>query len=228
MPDVLADNHILSENGNLTPPVKETLLHGRQTFFYIKKPADIPHWYAIRATQKRAQKVYDKLMALNDDSLNLYLPMLKQVVYSNEDFDNPTKTLVDVPVDPNLLFVKCTKDRMLYYLYDECRPQISGFTPYYNHCVINSFGRNDLLVVPDVQLESFRIIVESGNENIIINESLNPELLSGDTVVVTGGPFAGVQGVVVKYKHQKRVMVQLDGIGMYGTSYVPKDWLRKV
>ncbi len=228
VPNVQADCHTLSESNVLTPPVKEALLRNGQTIFYVKKSTDNPKWFAIRATQKRGQKVADSLQALQDDSLDIYFPMLKHVVYSNEDFDNPTKTIVDVPVDPNLLFVRCTLDRMLYYMYDECRPKISGLTPYYNHCMVNSFGKNELLVVPDVQLQSFRIIVESGNDDIILNESISPDLLNGDSVVVTGVPFAGVHGVVVKYKHQKRVVVQLDGIGMYGTSYVPKDWLRKV
>lgn len=224
-----ANSQILSEPAILTPPKQDSIIHNGQTISYIPpRTALLPKWYAIRATQKRAQKVYDRLKSLNDSRLDLYLPLVKQVQYSNDDFDNPTKTMVDVPVDPNLLFVRCTLDTMLYYIYDDNRPQISGFTPYYNHCIVNSFGRNELLVVPDDQMESFRIIIESGNENIVLNEQLEPELLEGDTVVITGGPFAGVKGTLVKYKHQKRVFVQLEGIGCYGTSYVPAAWLRKV
>ena len=85
------DDYIEGEASGLTPPVKDTILQTGQTIYYIKKPAEKPSWYAIRATQKRAQKVYNSLAALKDDSLDLYLPLLKQVVYSNEDFDNPTK-----------------------------------------------------------------------------------------------------------------------------------------
>jgi transcription antitermination factor NusG len=52
--------------------------------------------------------------------------------------------------------------------------------------------------------------------------------LVGDQVVVIGGPFAGVEGIVMKYKHQKRVFVELQGVGRYATAYVPGAWIRRV
>ncbi|MBR4326876.1 MAG: KOW motif-containing protein, partial [Bacteroidales bacterium] len=50
----------------------------------------------------------------------------------------------------------------------------------------------------------------------------------GDRVVVIGGPFAGVEGIVMKYKHQKRVFVELQGVGRYATAYVPGAWIRRI
>ena len=77
-------------------------------------------------------------------------------------------------------------------------------------------------------MQSFKIIVESGNENIIVNQAIVPNFLVGDSVVVIGGPFAGVEGIVMKYKHQKRVFVELQGVGRYATAYVPGAWIRRV
>ena len=77
-------------------------------------------------------------------------------------------------------------------------------------------------------MESFRIIVESQNQDIIVKQSDVPRLIEGDLVVVTGGPFTGVEGIVMKHKHQKRVFVQLHGIGTYATAYVPAAWLKKM
>ncbi len=222
------DSRMVSEVSNLTPPVKDILLRNGQTVDNAQTSAEGPKWFAVRTTHRRARKVYDSLLSLKDDSIELYLPILKRVVYSNADFGHPSKEIVDELLYPNLLFMRCTLDRMLYYLYDDCRPRIPGFTPYYNHCIVDSNGKNGLLVVPDVQLQSFRIIVESGNENIILNNSIRPVLLEGDRVVVMVGPFAGVQGVLVRYRRHRRVMVQLDGIGLFGTSYVPNDWIRKI
>jgi transcription antitermination factor NusG len=87
---------------------------------------------------------------------------------------------------------------------------------------------NDFLTVPDRQMESFKIIVESGNENIIVDQSQMPSFISGDKVIVIGGPFAGVEGTVMKYKHQKRVFVELQGVGRYATAYVPGAWIRRI
>ncbi|MBR4327890.1 MAG: KOW motif-containing protein, partial [Bacteroidales bacterium] len=78
------------------------------------------------------------------------------------------------------------------------------------------------------QMESFKIIVESGNENILVRQNEMPDFVTGDSVVVIGGPFAGVEGVVMKYKHQKRVFVELQGVGRYATAYVPGAWIRRI
>ena len=87
--------------------------------------------------------------------------------------------------------------------------------------------KNDYLIVPDRQKESFKIIVESHNKNIIVNQTEIPKLIEGDHVLVTNGPFAGVEGTVMKFKHQKRVFVELKGVGRYATAYVPGAWIRK-
>jgi transcription antitermination factor NusG len=75
-------------------------------------------------------------------------------------------------------------------------------------------------------MESFKIIVESRNKDIIVNQAEIPQFIEGDKVVVTDGPFAGVEGVVMKYKHQKRVFVELKGVGRYATAYVPGAFLK--
>ncbi|MBO7440886.1 MAG: KOW motif-containing protein [Bacteroidales bacterium] len=187
---------------------------------------DVKYWFPIRATHHRAQKIYDKIISLRNDCLEPYLPILRHIEYTNEDFNNPTQYIADKPLDTGLLFLRSTvNDFRALLQYDTMFP---GMTPYYNHFWVNEFGKNDFLTVPDRQMESFKIIVESGNENIIVNQKLVPEYLSGDRVVVIGGPFAGVEGVVMKYKHQKRVFVELQGVGRYATAYVPGAWIRRI
>jgi len=185
--------------------------------------AGVLYWFPIRATHHRAQKVYERLVELHNDRLTPYLPTLCRIEYSNEDVDHPTQQVKEEPLDGGLLFVQCTVAdfrELLQY-------QIPGLTPYYNHFATNEFGRNEYLVVPDRQMESFRIIVESRNQEIIVRQTDLPPIIEGDRVVVTDGPFAGVEGVVMKYKHQKRVFVQLQGVGCYATAYVPGAFLKR-
>ena len=184
------------------------------------------YWFPIRATHHRAQKIYDKLVAINNKNLEPYLPIVRHIEYSNADFNNPTQYIADKPLDSSLLFLRSTLNDFRSLL--EYQAIFPGLTPYYNHFYINSYGTNDFLTVPDKQMESFRIIVESGNENIIVDQSEMPDLVVGDPVVVIGGPFAGVEGVVMKYKHQKRVFVELQGVGRYATAYVPGAWIRRI
>ena len=53
------------------------------------------YWFPIRATHQRAQKVYDALVSFNDDNLEPYLPLLRHIEYTNEDFKNPTQYIAD-------------------------------------------------------------------------------------------------------------------------------------
>lgn len=184
---------------------------------------EVRYWFPIRATHHRAQKVYERLAELHNDRLTPYLPTLCRIEYSNEDVDHPTQQVREEPLDGGLLFVQCTLTDFRELL----QHQILGLTPYYNHFATNEFGRNEYLVVPDRQMESFRIIVESRNQEIIVRQTDLPPIIEGDRVMVTDGPFAGVEGIVMKYKHQKRVFVQLQGIGTYATAYIPSAFLER-
>jgi len=202
------------ENGNVGKSVRIALL------------PNVRYWFPIRATHHRAQKIYDKLVAINNKNLELYLPLVRHIEYSNEDFNNPSQYIKDKPLDSSLLFLRSTLNDFRSLL--QYQALFPGMTPYYNHFYTNSYGTNDFLTVPDKQMESFRIIVESGNENILIRQSEMPDFVTGDSVVVIGGPFAGVEGIVMKYKHQKRVFVELQGVGRYATAYVPGAWIRRI
>ena len=196
---------------------------GKSVRFALKP--DVLYWFPIRATYHRAKKVHDKIVALNNNNLETYLPMQYRIEYVNDNSDTPTTRIKEEPLDKGLLFVRATPDHFRALL--NYQSLIPGLTPYYNHFSTNESGKNDFLTVPDRQMESFRIIVESRNKDIIVNQAEIPQFIEGDRVVVTDGPFAGVEGVVMKYKHQKRVFVELKGVGSYATAYVPEAWVKK-
>lgn len=207
-----------------TSPIQRDALGGVSVGY--TRAADGLSWFPIRATFNRAQKVYDFLMQrdMEDRFLEPYMPLLRKVIYSNDDFDNPSEEVRDVPLDPTLLFVKTSHDTFRYIL----SLNVPGLTPLYNHFETNIFGKNDFLTVPDRQMESFRIIVESGIRDILIDQQQAPKFLKGDNVIVIGGPFAGVEGKILRYQSQKRVFVDIPGLGCFGTAYVPSKWVRKV
>lgn len=190
-------------------------------------------WFVIRATRGRARKVLESLQQVSPsdkcfdkplDSFELYFPQKQYQVYDNSSIDKPQLVTKSEPVVANLLFIRTTRHtfRSLLGL------GISGMTPYYDHSHTNSFGRNDYLVVPDDQMQSFRLIVESGQKDLILDQHEAPTFLEGDLVKVVHGPFAGVCGRVLKFKHQRRVFVSLPGIGIFGTAYIPDYCLQKI
>lgn len=183
-----------------------------------------PSWYAIRATRGRAKAVYDSLVALQSEDVIPFLPITKHNHFDYSDKNNPRQVIIETPLDNTLLFVRTTMKRYR----DILRMDIPGLTPYYNHFETNAFGRNTYLIVPDRQMESFRIIIESGWEDIITSLADDSPLSKGDHVRVIDGPFKGVEGVILRYKHQRRVFVKLEGIGSFGTGYVHKNILEKI
>lgn len=211
-------------NQSNTSPGKRDALDGKSVEYI--PTTTLPHWFPIRATHHRAQQIFDNIRSLSFEGriFEPYLPLLRKIVYTNEDFKNPTQYIQDIPLDTGLLFVKM----MLNDFRSLLDMKIPGLTPYYNHFYANEFGKNDLMIVPEVQMKSFRIIVESGNEHILIDQTKAPKFLKGDDVVVIGGPFAGVEGKVLRFRSQKRVFVELPGLGIFGTAYVPSQWIRKV
>lgn len=189
----------------------------------------VPHWFVIRATQGRAKKVYESLLeaiptheTLHD--CELYLPMVAIPQIDKTDVKKPTKIVVKQPLENSLLFARCTLSQFRELL----QLPISGLTPYYDHTRQTEFGINPFLMVPDSQFISFRTIIDSEMEGIITDQSDMPTFFRGDKVRVVDGPFAGVEGYVLRYKHQLRVFVQIEWVGTFATAYVPKAYLEKV
>ena len=202
----------------------ETIQTGKSVRY--AQHSEVRHWFPIRATYHRAQKVYEKLVAINDGTFEPYLPVQYIVEYENGKNGTPERQIKEEPLDKGLLFMHTTLG--VFQGFVQNPSLVPGLTPYYNHFTTDGLGKNEFLTVPDRQMESFRIIVESQNQDILVNQSDVPQLIEGDSVVVTSGPFTGVEGVVMKYKHQKRVFVQLHGIGTYATAYIPSAFLTKL
>ena len=205
------------ESGNavksVAPPANEAS-DGQSVRFAL-------NWYVVRATQSRAFAVADALKAMD---LQVYLPMRKvrETVTANGITDY---VYHDELLSRSLLFVRCTEPQMEDLVH---RSGIKGFTPYYNHFEQNRFGRDLYLIVPDRQMENFMRIVQTDNENIIVRLGEDLHLARGKRVLVADGQFAGVEGIVMRIAGQRRVVVQLQGLGYAATAFVPTAFLRDV
>ena len=178
-------------------------------------------WYVVRATLGRASSVAEELKNRN---LQVYLPMRR--VRETVTVDGVTDYAYrEVLLSRNLLFVRCTQTQM-EDLVNYSR--IKGFTPYYNHFEQNRFGRDLYLIVPDRQMENFMRIVQTDNDNVIVRLGEELRLTRGKRVLVADGQFAGVEGIVMRIAGQRRVVVQLQGLGFAATAFVPTAFLRDI
>lgn len=196
-----------------TPPTCQMRADGQSV-------ENVPHWYVVRATHGRAQKVYDAIVALCSPLLEVYMPRYHYETLTLSD-GNPEKTVTEGPLHNGLLFVHATRSVFSKLIHaHEPFPVIQGLTPYYDHFREFPDGRNDYLVVPDKQFRDFRTILESQDVHILVDQSLMPTYLNGKTVEIISGPFAGVTGTMLRWKGLRRVFIQLDNIGTYATGFV--------
>ena len=86
------------------------------------------------------------------------------------------------------------------------------------------------VVVPDRDMESFIRVSGNKEERIVYLDPAKLNFKKGDRVRVIGGPFVGVEGVFQQIggKHEKRVIVQLEGLIAVATAAIPAAMVEKI
>ena len=179
-------------------------------------------WFVLRPTYSRAMKASAALTLMGIES---YLPTIQVKHIIREEFNRARVEYVEQPLIKNLIFVRSTRKQIRELLITH---QIDYLTPYYDHFRKNAFGRNDYLIVDDISMENFRRVVDTRNKDIIQANPENTKFHTGQLVRVTEGEFTGVTGRVARYKGQQRVFVELQGICMVATAYIPSAFLQPI
>lgn len=175
-------------------------------------------WYVLRATYNRALKAYGILI---EKGIEAYLP----VHYVQKDFNGKRKRLAE-PLLPNLLFVYSTAEEV-----ETCvkrTSELSFLSYYYNHFQVDSVGKNQPLTVDYDEMMNFIRVTSVDNEHIRIVGSEQCRFKGGDMVRVIEGGFAGVEGRVVRMSGQQCVVVELKGICLVATAYIPTRFLMRI
>lgn len=178
-------------------------------------------WFVIRATQGRAQAVYDTLVNHPDFPFEAYVPR-----YHFETLrllnGSPVKHIEDGLIYRSLVFVRMPLKEFRKLVHAEAPyPFVKGLTPYYNHFRISSStGHNEYLIVPDDQFYNFRTLLQSRDTHILIDQAEMPTYLTGKKVEIVDGPFTGITGTLLRWKGLRRVFIQLDQLGTFATGFI--------
>lgn len=176
------------------------------------------HWYALRATYGRAKQSYEYL---TEQGIEAYHPTIR--VYRMID---GKRRKIEESRLPNIFFARSTENILKTYVYDNVNLPHLRF--YYSHYGIGDEARKEPLIVPDVQMESLKIICRNEDSDYLLLPHSDERFEKGDTVMVTGGDFKGVIGKVARYCGQLRVGVIIDGLLTIATAYVPRGYLKKI
>lgn len=177
-----------------------------------------PHWFALRATYGREKAACDYLTARG---ITAFCPMQKtaKIVDGKRCFVLQSRL-------PNIFFALSTEAELEPYVYDNVNLPFLRF--YYRHYHDGADRQREPLIVPDRQMETFRIICCADEGDTFITPDEIHLFERGELVRVTQGRFTGVTGRIAQFRGQKRVGIYIDGIATVATAYIPKTFLEKI
>ena len=167
-------------------------------------------WYAIRVTYNRELKVKDDL---DSRGITCFVPMQYR---REERHGQMVKRLV--PSVHNLIFIRLTPTEMSDYKKTTDLPI---------RYIMNRETRKPI-TVPDKEMESFIKVAGTFDEKLIY---LNPEpgdFAKGERVRIIGGDFAGAEGIFVRVKGDRRVLINVQGVVAVATTYVHPSMIEKI
>ena len=175
------------------------------------------HWFVLRVTYNRTQKACDILSMADVQS---YMPMhyiIKKEIGK--------KKRILKPLLPNLFFVYTTREHadlivkkkgdetpVLKYYLDKTKPKEAN-------------GKHPPLTITSNAMTSFIKATSTESEHVRIVSPEQCKFKSGDTVKVIAGEFEGVVGKVARIAGQQRVVVEIEGLCMVATAYIPNGFL---
>ena len=176
----------------------------------IKKGREKEVWYAIRVTYNRELKVKADLDARG---ITNFVPMQ----YRREERHGVmVKRLV--PSVHNLIFIHLTPSEMKEY-------KMSTELPI--RYIMNRETHKPI-TVPTREMESFMKVAGTYDEKLIF---LNPnpgDFSLGERVRIIGGMFAGAEGVFVRFKGDRRVVINIEGLVAVATTFVHPSMIEKI
>ena len=174
-------------------------------------------WFVLRVTYNRTQKAHG---IISTSDIQSYMPM--HYVIKKEI---GKKKRILQPLLPNLLFVYATREAVSSIIKkkDEDTPILKYYLDKTKPKEIN--GKHPPLTIPFSAMINFikATSTESDHVRIVSNEQCHYK--SGDIVKVIDGEFKGVTGRVARITGQQRVVVEIVGLCMVATAYIPSAFL---
>ena len=173
-------------------------------------------WFPMRVTYSRELKVKAELDRLGIES---FVPMTYKVV--DPDTDNPCRKLM--PAINNLIFVRSTQERISYL-----KSSNEVLEPLRYMIDNTAEEAHTIMTIPDKQMQNFMRVASKTDDSVMF---LNDESVvgkEGKRVIITGGAFKGVNGVIRRVKRCKRVVVEIEGVASVAIAFVPAVWLKEI
>lgn len=183
---------------------------------YIQKPNH--EWFVLRVTYNRTQKACD---IISSADVQTYMPMHYVIDKEIGKKKRKLKFLL-----PNLFFVYATREAVnsiikkkgdktsiLKFYLDKTKP-------------LEENAKHPPLTISFTAMMNFIKATSTESEHVRIVSSEQCHYKSGDIVKVIGGEFEGVTGKVARIAGQQRVVVEISGLCLVATAYIPTNLIK--
>ena len=118
----------------------------------------------------------------------------------------------------SLIFINCTDATirsLRYELFDRM-------------LVYRDAERHEPQAIPEREMRTFLIMAPYHDEPVIYLPVDSPAFFQGKRKKVTGGVFAGCEGIVKRIKGERRLIVRINDRAAIATPYIPQEFLEDV
>lgn len=178
------------------------------------------HWFVLRVTYNRTQKACD---IISNAGVQSYMPM-HYIIKKNIG----KKKRILQPLLPNLFFVYATREAVnsiikkkgdetsiLKFYLDKTKP-------------LEENGKHPPLTIPFSVMTNFIKATSTNSEHVRIVSPEQCHYKNGDIVKIIDGEFKGVTGKVARIAGQQRVVVEISGLCLVATAYIPTDFIKVI
>lgn len=181
-------------------------------------PMENHHWFVFRVLYGHDNEVVEALKAA---SVQLYIPLH----YDKVEIKGKER-LRKVPLLPGLLFAYMTREKTCEFVKQPART--ARFLKYYTDKtkpIESDTLHNPPIIVSDSVMDRFIDASSIKNEHSMMLPNERCRFKKDQLVKVIKGDFKGVVGKVVRAAGQQRVGIEIEGVGIFVTAYIPSDFM---
>ncbi len=179
-----------------------------------EKETNKANWYPVRVLYGKTGAVKK---TLDEDDIEYYYPM--RLV---EKEVGGLLKYVEEPLVRSLIFINTTPTGL-----QRVKTRYSAsLIPYYG-----KVGESSLkapVTVPGDQMERFIKLCEMKEAGLEYLGEDEPKYHLGDKVRVTEGIFKGFEGHIKRIRHDRKLIVTIEGVAAFATRFIPPSMLEKI
>ena len=182
----------------------------------VRFPKDVQNWYVLVVAYRTEQKMQAKLRELG--KLEAFVPMRR---IRRRDAQGKFRYDEKVAIH-NYIFVHTTYNRLM------ALKKEYPFDLEYSLLHRDVYEQGEKIgrapvIVPRNQMLNFIAVAGNQKERVQFLDVEKLDWEAGQRVRIIGGTFAGVEGIYLRTtkKHERRVVVKLDGIAAVATTALP-------